>query len=142
MRTGHRAELGRAGEDLAVRLLEDEGLLVLDRNWRDGRRGELDIVAWDEGGDALVFVEVRTRTGVARGTALESVDARKLARLRRLAAAWLACHDVHARVRLDVVAVTVQAPRTQARSRPRPQPPAVALPLDGARVEWVQGVSA
>lgn len=140
MRTGHRAELGRAGEDLAVRLLEDDGLLVLDRNWRDGRRGELDIVAWDEGGGALVFVEVRTRTGVARGTALESVDARKLARLRRLAAAWLACHDVHGRVRLDVVAVTAPARQPQLRSQPRSQSLSGPISLGGARVEWVQGV--
>lgn len=141
MRTGHRAELGRAGEDLAVRLLEDEGLLVLDRNWRDGRRGELDIVAWDEGGAALVFVEVRTRTGAARGTALESVDARKVSRLTRLAAAWLACHDVHGRVRLDVVAVTVGAPPPRSRSHSSPRSPAVPVSLAGARVEWVQGVS-
>lgn len=145
MHTAHRIALGRGGEDLAVRLLEDAGLLVLDRNWRDGRRGELDIVAWDEALGALVVVEVRTRTGSARGTALESVDPRKLLRLRRLAAAWLDSHDIRGRVRLDVVALTVR-PRgagrvgTPAGTPGGADPPPVRLLAEDVQVEWVQGV--
>ncbi len=133
MRTEHRRDLGRAGEDLAARLLEDHGLRVLDRNWRDGRRGELDIVAADPDGGGLVIVEVRTRTGSRFGSALESVDVRKIARVRRLAAAWLSAHDAHGPVRFDVVAVT--APW-------RPGPPApVEEALSGAEVAWVRGVA-
>ena len=37
-------ELGRRGEDEAVRYLERRGLVVLSRNWRC-RDGELDVVA-------------------------------------------------------------------------------------------------
>lgn len=107
MRTDGRRELGRRGEDLAVSFLEGEGLEVLDRNWRDGPRGELDVVAHDRAQGTLVFVEVRTRRGALRGTALESVDARKVARLRKLVPAWLDAHDLHGKVRLDVVAVQV-----------------------------------
>ena len=109
MHTTGRGELGRAGEDLAVVFLEGKGMEVLERNWRDGPRGELDIVARDPVDRTLVFVEVRTRRGTLHGTALESVDARKLARLRRLVSAWLAAHDQHGRVRLDVIAVQVEA---------------------------------
>ena len=107
MRNDGRRELGRRGEDLAVSFLEGEGLEVLDRNWRDGPRGELDVVAHDRAQGTLVFVEVRTRRGALRGTGLESVDARKVARLRKLVPAWLDAHDVHGKVRLDVVAVQV-----------------------------------
>jgi len=39
--------LGRRGEDLAARFLEQQGLVVLSRNWRC-RHGELDLVATDQ----------------------------------------------------------------------------------------------
>jgi len=39
-------ELGRRGEDIAVRYLEHHGLVVLSRNWRC-RVGEIDVVATD-----------------------------------------------------------------------------------------------
>ena len=50
--------LGRHGEELAARHLIEQGLVVLDRNWRCDV-GEVDIVARD--GDALVVCEVKTR---------------------------------------------------------------------------------
>ncbi|MDR0365736.1 MAG: YraN family protein, partial [Bifidobacteriaceae bacterium] len=46
----------------------------------------------------------------ACGDGAEAVTPRKLARLSRLAAAWLAAHNHHAdRVRIDVVAVALGA---------------------------------
>ena len=97
--------LGRFGEQVAADHLEAAGLVVLDRNWRC-ETGELDLVAAD--GDELVVVEVKTRRSLAYGTPAEAVTWSKLARLRRLAAAWLDAHDVHpGSVRIDVVAITV-----------------------------------
>ncbi|GAA4747023.1 YraN family protein [Modestobacter marinus] len=102
---GHRAALGAYGERVAVRALTDAGLQVLDRNWRC-RGGELDVVARD--GRALVFCEVKTRTGTGFGHPAEAVTADKRHRLRVLARAWLAAHDQHAPdLRFDVVAVHV-----------------------------------
>jgi putative endonuclease len=102
-----RAALGAYGERVAVRLLTDVGLQVLDRNWRC-RSGELDIVARD--GSALVFCEVKTRTGSGFGHPVEAVTAVKRARLRALARAWLDAHDHHAPdLRFDVVGVFVPA---------------------------------
>ena len=100
--------VGRFGEDTAARHLEAAGLKILDRNWRPsgaGLRGELDLVARD--GDALVVVEVKTRSGTAYGWPSESVTADKARRIRRLAVAWLAAHpgQGHATVRFDVVSV-------------------------------------
>ena len=102
----HRARgaLGKYGESLAARRLARAGMTVLERNWRCGRTGEIDIVARD--GDALVVVEVKTRSGDGYGHPAEAVTHAKLARLRRLAAEWLAGHDLHPRsVRVDVIAV-------------------------------------
>jgi putative endonuclease len=99
-----RIALGRWGEDLAVQHLQGAGYEVLARNWRC-REGELDIVARQ--GDALVFVEVKTRSGTAFGEPAEAVHPRKARRLHVLAARWLTqCrppgwHDL----RFDVVSV-------------------------------------
>lgn len=95
--------VGAYGERLATRYLSDRGMAILDRNWRCAW-GEIDIVAQD--GPCLVVCEVKTRRGVAFGSPVEAVDVRKLARLRRLAATWLAEHDGHPQdVRVDVVGV-------------------------------------
>jgi len=99
--------VGRYGERVAARYLVGAGWQVLDRNWR-GRGGELDIVALHAG--ALVVVEVKTRRGVGFGHPAEAVTPRKLARLRRLTAQWLATHDVRPHsIRIDVIAVVLPA---------------------------------
>lgn len=101
-----RRILGAAGEHTARLMIEEAGLRVLECNWRDGRRGELDIIARDETDPACswtVIVEVRTRVGRGKGSALASVDARKVARLRALTGAW--CRQrgrLDSRVRIDV----------------------------------------
>ncbi|MCO7220976.1 YraN family protein [Klenkia sp. PcliD-1-E] len=108
-RADHRAALGARGEQLAVDHLTAAGLTVLDRNWRCAR-GELDVVARE--GDALVFCEVKTRSGTRYGTPLEAVTPAKQARLKQLARWWLDAHDEHAVVlRFDVVGVLVVAGR-------------------------------
>lgn len=99
-------ELGRRGEDVAVRYLEDRGLVVLDRNWRC-RDGELDVVAADAG--RLVVCEVKTRSSTRFGEPAEAVTGRKANRIRRLANLWLAAHQVRwCEVRFDVCAVLIE----------------------------------
>jgi putative endonuclease len=98
-------ELGARGESLAVDHLTDAGLEILDRNWRCSQ-GELDIVARDR--DEVVFVEVKTRSSVLFGHPFESITSTKVARLRRLAAAWCEAHPGSAAaIRIDAVAVIV-----------------------------------
>lgn len=98
-----RSTLGAYGEALAARHLVQHGMVLLDRNWRCDV-GEIDLVLRD--GQVLVVCEVKTRTSTAFGTPLEAVTEQKAARLRRLAARWLADHDVHPEeVRIDLVGV-------------------------------------
>lgn len=95
--------VGRYGERVAAAFLEAAGMRLLDRNWRCPL-GEIDLVALD--GDCLVVAEVKTRTSAACGFGVEAVTSAKLARLRRLAAAWLAAQpDRFAEVRIDVLDV-------------------------------------
>lgn len=96
-------ELGRHGEQLAVDYLLSNGMRVLARNWRC-RYGEIDVVAED--GPDLVVVEVKTRSSRSHGSALESVRPAKVARLRMLAAKWLATQSrYYDTIRIDVIAL-------------------------------------
>lgn len=75
---------GDAAEGLVCDLLARAGWRILGRNVRVGR-SELDLVAVDPVGRALVIVEVRWRSRRDYGLAEETVDRRKLARLRSAA---------------------------------------------------------
>ncbi|AFM16741.1 TIGR00252 family protein [Mycolicibacterium chubuense NBB4] len=111
-RTQSRAEIGAMGEQLAVEYLGRLGLRVLARNWRC-RYGELDVIAADDAARAVVFVEVKTRTGEQFGGVAEAVTPTKVRRLRRLAGLWLAQQpDRWASVRIDVVTVRLGRSRS------------------------------
>lgn len=100
---GDRGALGRYGEDVAAQYLSEQGFVVLSRNWRC-RHGELDIVATDR--TRLVVCEVKTRTGDGFGAPAEAVTPVKAARIRRLAAVWLAEHrSGWCEIRFDVLSV-------------------------------------
>ncbi|BBB00477.1 hypothetical protein RVR_7556 [Actinacidiphila reveromycinica] len=117
-----RGALGRYGEGVAARTLQDAGLAILERNWRWGRRGEIDIVAAD--GDAVVVCEVKTRREGGHQHPMAAVTPAKAAKLRSLAERWAAEHGgaPPGGVRIDLVGVL--------------------LPARGApRVEHVRGVA-
>lgn len=100
-----RSTLGAYGEALAARHLTEQGMVLLDRNWRC-ELGEIDLVLRD--GRILVVCEVKTRSSLAFGAPLEAVTEQKAARLRRLAARWLADHEIRPdEVRIDLVGVLV-----------------------------------
>jgi len=83
-------DLGRRGEQLAADYLVRSGYTILDRNWRSSE-GEIDIVARQ--GNETVFVEVKTRSGLAFGNPLEAITPVKHARLRRLIHSWRDASD-------------------------------------------------
>jgi putative endonuclease len=78
--------IGAIGEEIAVDLLKQKGLVILARNFRC-KFGEIDIIARDQ--RTLVFVEVKTRTSLRWGRPEEAVNHKKQARLRLLAAFYL-----------------------------------------------------
>jgi putative endonuclease len=100
---GARLALGAYGERLAARHLTEQGMVLLDRNWRCDA-GELDLVLRD--GDVLVVCEVKTRSSFVCGSPHEAVTPAKLERLGRLGVAWAEQHDLHpSELRIDLVAV-------------------------------------
>jgi len=94
---------GAQAEQLACAHLEHAGLRLLTRNYRCPQ-GEIDLVMDDRG--ILVFVEVRYRRSAVYGSAAESVDRRKQARLQAAAAHYLLTHRLDRACRFDVVALS------------------------------------
>ncbi|KXJ99280.1 YraN family protein [Nitrospirales bacterium NOB] len=98
-----RRLVGDEGEGQAEAYLCGQGFQILGRNVRS-RLGELNLVAEDRG--VVVFVEVKRRRSGAFGGAAEAVDARKRAKLIRLAVQYLATHQLQGReCRFDVVLI-------------------------------------
>ena len=114
---------GRRGEDLAHRLLREQGLTVVARNFRPrSGHGEIDLVAWEK--DKLVFVEVKARRTDEFGTPDRAVDAAKRDALIRSAREYAHRAGVPwERVRFDIVNVILTEPlsvtRIPAAFRPR-----------------------
>ncbi len=79
--------LGRSGEDAAVNHIRSLGYRILERNFKT-RAGEIDIIARD--GDALVFLEVKSRASATMGSVRESVTTGKLRTIEKAAIAYLA----------------------------------------------------
>ncbi|MGN7470260.1 YraN family protein [Brevibacillus sp. SAFN-007a] len=101
--TNRRRLLGQQGEQLAKHYLAQKGYRIIGQNVRT-RQGEIDLIAQD--GRTLVFVEVRTRSSLACGTAAESVTWRKKQKLRELAVAYLQAQPQQIpSFRFDVVAI-------------------------------------
>lgn len=110
-RKGASRALGRKGEDAAARFLVQRGYDILERNWTCFA-GEADIIALDC--NALVFVEVKTRSDIRKGFPSEAVDAKKRERYERIALAYIAESSyVDIPIRFDVVSIVV-APNNRA----------------------------
>lgn len=100
-------EIGAAAERAATRLLLDRGYAIVERNYRH-KAGEIDIVA--RHGDALVFVEVRSRADDEHGDAAETVDRNKQYRIARVAEHYLIEREpAYEDIRFDVVAINGDA---------------------------------
>ncbi len=105
--TTARSALGRYGEDLAARHLTEAGMTILERNWRAGRTGEIDIIAHDS--DTLVICEVKTRRSGTFQHPMAAVTPTKTRRLRDLAEHWLQEHGgaPPGGVRIDLVGILI-----------------------------------
>jgi putative endonuclease len=97
---------GSHAEDQALRYLQQHGLRLLARNWRC-KLGELDLVMQD--GDTVAVIEVRSRARSDRGTAAETIDARKQLRVVRATQLWLARRPDLAELPLRFDVVTLDA---------------------------------
>ena len=100
-----RHEIGKIGEDLAVKFLENSGYKIIERNF-ECRQGEIDIIALDK--DELTFIEVKTRTNIKYGKPAEAVDKIKRKHLTKAVEYYLYSRNLENRfVRIDVIEVYI-----------------------------------
>ncbi len=98
-----RQLLGRKGEAVAVRYLKKNKYRILEKNYRN-RLGEIDIIADDKG--TIVFVEVKTRSGIEFGNPKEAVTLKKQKTISRVALTWLKRNNkMGLKARFDVVSI-------------------------------------
>ena len=102
------SEIGRLGEEEAVKLLKSKGYSIVAQNY-DCPMGEIDIVA--KTGKRLYFVEVKTSLDTHRDafSPEERVDKRKRRRLQGLGEMYLIREglDPETEWQIDIVAVTL-----------------------------------
>ena len=106
-------ELGKWGEELAAKYLEQKGYVIRDRDWRQGKL-DLDIVAVADDGETVVFVEVKARKTNAFGQPEQAVDVKKIKRLARAADSYVKSLGVSAPLRFDIVSIIGDQKEAQA----------------------------
>ncbi|HTA25440.1 MAG TPA: YraN family protein [Terriglobales bacterium] len=96
--------IGRRGEEDVYFFLRRRGYVVVARNFRSpNRRGEIDLIGWDE--DVLCFIEVKTRTAHDMKPAEAAVDREKQRNLILVAREYLRHMAPSCQWRFDVVSV-------------------------------------
>lgn len=78
--------LGASGEKLAVKYLKKQKYKILEVNYKT-HFGEIDVIAQD--GQAIVFIEVKTRTSSDYGEPSEAVDYKKRQKYKIVAEEYL-----------------------------------------------------
>ncbi|MFC7288561.1 YraN family protein [Herminiimonas glaciei] len=92
---------GQIGEDQALAYLQQQGLQLLERNFRC-KGGEIDLIMQD--GKSLIFVEVRMRSEQKFGGAAASIGSAKQKRLIIAAQIYLQRYKMPPPCRFDVIA--------------------------------------
>ena len=101
-----KKELGKKGEEVALRFLKKRGYRLIEKNYVC-KMGEMDIIAKEK--DTLVFIEVKTRTSTEFGPPQLAVHSSKQRQLSKVALNYLKekqLEDVKAR--FDVVAILLR----------------------------------
>ncbi|MDF1756760.1 MAG: YraN family protein [Legionellaceae bacterium] len=103
---------GLGAEENARDYLLTQGLVFKKSNYRS-RLGEIDLIMHD--GVYLVFIEVRSRSSIKYGSALESVTVSKQQKIKKTAALYLSANKLHDKypIRFDVISLQGNPPEIQ-----------------------------
>lgn len=82
----YRKNIGDRGEEFAVKMLENTGYEIMEKNYWT-KMGEADIIARKDG--CLHFIEVKTRTSFDYGYPSDSITEEKKRSMRRVAEQYL-----------------------------------------------------
>jgi len=96
-------DLGHKGEDMAAEYLQQNGYCILNRNWTNKGRKEIDIIAIKD--DVIVFVEVKTRRQGYLMSPVSAVDGRKQHRICLAADSYLKTYRIDYPYRFDIICI-------------------------------------
>ena len=98
-----RHEIGKEGENIATKYLENLGYTIIERNFM-ARQGEIDIIAKDK--EEYVFIEVKTRSSNLFGEPIEAVNKPKQKHLINTVKYYIYLNQLENEfIRLDVIEV-------------------------------------
>ena len=98
----HKKVLGKKGERLVEKYVKEQGMKVLERNYRTPF-GEADLIALDN--DEIAFIEVKTRTNDTYGTPAQAVVKEKQRRYKKIAEFYWLKTGEEPNARFDVAEV-------------------------------------
>ncbi|MFH1462415.1 MAG: YraN family protein [bacterium] len=96
--------IGQLGEKIAREYLENKGYKIIAQNYRT-KYAEIDLIT--EKDKTLVLVEVRTKTGEIFGQPEETINKKKILKLKRNALAYAAKIGWRGIYRIDAVCVVL-----------------------------------
>lgn len=105
-------DFGKWGEDEAALFLERKGYVILERDWRLGKR-DLDIIALTEDQSTIVFVEVKSRDNNAFQEPEEAVDVPKMRNLAIAANGYIKLNGISMDVRFDIISIVGKISRLE-----------------------------
>ena len=97
-----RKDIGKNGEDEAVRFLQSKGYKILERNFRF-KRSEIDIIANKD--ELLVFVEVKVRSSNTFGFPESFVSDNQTMRIMEAAEEYQYLKNWSGNIRFDIVSI-------------------------------------
>jgi putative endonuclease len=95
-------ELGKLGEELAIKFLQKWGYKILETNWTY-QKAEIDIIAQKE--NTLAVVEVKTRSSIDFGLPQDAVKSKKIQLLVKAVNEYVITKDLDVNVRFDIIAI-------------------------------------
>lgn len=98
-------EIGKLGEELASKYLQDLGYEILCRNF-SCRQGEIDIIAYKK--KEIIFIEVKTRTNLRFGRPSEAVTNVKQTHIKKAAEYYIyRNHLEYKYIRFDIIEIYI-----------------------------------
>jgi putative endonuclease len=103
-------EVGKIGEDLARKFLEEKDYKILEQNYRT-RFAEIDLIAEKSEGflekPKLVFIEVRTKVGENFGSPEDTINKNKLRKVLWNAKSYTGFKNWQGACRIDAVCIVL-----------------------------------
>lgn len=102
-------ETGKLGEEIAREYLKKQGYKIVEQNFKT-KYAEIDLVAREN--DELIFVEVRTKKGELFGTPEDSLNKKKLRKLRFNAQGYITKNRWEGPYRIDAICIVLKPDNT------------------------------